>query len=136
MADDLVSLPEVIEGEVIPRDPAYDEARKVWNGAIDRRPAAIVRCAKVFDVVAAVRFACERDLLVSVRGRRPWSRWPCRLGRRRGEATRTRRRHAAWRPTPRPLPSRHGARNAVSAARISSEACSGSRSSESDRPGI
>jgi FAD/FMN-containing dehydrogenase len=69
MADDLDSLCHVVEGEVIrPRDSAYDEARKVWNGAIDRRPAAIVRCVEVSDVVAAVRFARERDLLVSVRG--------------------------------------------------------------------
>jgi FAD/FMN-containing dehydrogenase len=69
MADDLDSVRQLIEGEVLlPGDPAYDEARKVWNGAIDRRPAAIVRCAEVSDVVAAVRFARERDLRVSVRG--------------------------------------------------------------------
>jgi hypothetical protein len=69
MADDLHSLRQVLVGEVIrPGDPAYDEARNVWNGAIDRRPAVIVRCAEVSDVVAAVRFARERDLLVSVRG--------------------------------------------------------------------
>jgi len=69
MADDLNRLRQVIEGAVIrPGDPAYDEARKVWNGAIDRSPAMIVRCAEVSDVVAAVRFARERDLLVSVRG--------------------------------------------------------------------
>jgi hypothetical protein len=37
MVDDLDSLRQVIEGEVIPSgDPAYDEARKVWNGAIER----------------------------------------------------------------------------------------------------
>jgi FAD/FMN-containing dehydrogenase len=69
MADDLDSLRQVIEGEVIRQgDPAYDEARKVWNGVIDRRPAAIVRCVGVPDVVAAVRIARERDLFVSVRG--------------------------------------------------------------------
>jgi FAD/FMN-containing dehydrogenase len=69
MADDLDSLRQVIEGDVIRQgDPAYDEARKVWNGAIDRNPAVIVRCAAVSDVVAAVRFGRERDLLVSVRG--------------------------------------------------------------------
>jgi FAD/FMN-containing dehydrogenase len=62
-------VPQLIEGEVIrPGDPDYDHARKIWNGAIDRRPAAIVRCARVSDVVAVVRFARERDLLVSVRG--------------------------------------------------------------------
>jgi FAD/FMN-containing dehydrogenase len=69
MADDLDSLRQVIEGEIIRQgDPAYNEARTVWNGAIDRTPAAIVRCAAVSDVVAAVRLARERDLLVSVRG--------------------------------------------------------------------
>ena len=41
--------------------------RRIWNGAIDRRPAGIVRCAGVADVVAAVRYARERDLLVAVR---------------------------------------------------------------------
>jgi hypothetical protein len=47
MADDLERLPQLIKGEVIrPGDPAYDHARKIWNGAIDRRPAAIVRCAR------------------------------------------------------------------------------------------
>jgi FAD/FMN-containing dehydrogenase len=69
MADDIDVLRQVIEGEVIrPGDRVYDDARKVWNGAVDRRPGAIVRCAEVSDVVAAVRLARERDLLVSVRG--------------------------------------------------------------------
>jgi FAD/FMN-containing dehydrogenase len=69
MTSHLNRLRQVLEGEVIrPGDPAYDEARRIWNGAIDRSPAMIVRCAGVADVVAAVRFARERDLLVSVRG--------------------------------------------------------------------
>jgi FAD/FMN-containing dehydrogenase len=69
MAGDLNRLRQAIEGEVIrPGDPPYDQARKVWNGAIDRRPAVIVRCAGVSDVVAAVRFSRERDVVVSLRG--------------------------------------------------------------------
>jgi FAD/FMN-containing dehydrogenase len=51
-----------------PGEEGYEEARRVWNGAIDRRPALIARCAGGDDVVAAVRFAGEHDLLVSVRG--------------------------------------------------------------------
>jgi FAD/FMN-containing dehydrogenase len=48
-------------------DPGYDDARRIWNGAIDRHPACIARCKGVADVVAAVRFARERDLTVAVR---------------------------------------------------------------------
>ncbi|MGH8931395.1 MAG: FAD-binding oxidoreductase [Egibacteraceae bacterium] len=51
-----------------PGEEGYDEARRIWNGMIDRRPALIARCAGADDVVAAVRFARERDMLVSVRG--------------------------------------------------------------------
>ena len=51
-----------------PGEEGYEEARRVWNGAIDRRPALIARCAGADDVVEAVRFAREGDLLVSVRG--------------------------------------------------------------------
>jgi hypothetical protein len=51
-----------------PDEEGYDEARRIWNGAIDRRPALIARCVGADDVVEAVRFAREHDLLVSVRG--------------------------------------------------------------------
>jgi FAD/FMN-containing dehydrogenase len=51
-----------------PGDQGYQAARRVWNGAIDRRPSHIARCTSVADVVAALRFARERDLLVAVRG--------------------------------------------------------------------
>jgi FAD/FMN-containing dehydrogenase len=46
----------------------YDEARTVWIGMIDRRPALIARCSGVADVIDAVTFARDNDLLVSVRG--------------------------------------------------------------------
>jgi FAD/FMN-containing dehydrogenase len=51
-----------------PEDDGYDEARAVRNGLIDRHPALIVNCAGVADVVAAVNFAREHHLLLSVRG--------------------------------------------------------------------
>ena len=57
-----------VHGLVIgPDDEGYDAARRIWNGAIDRRPACVARCSGVADVVEAVRFARERDLLVAVR---------------------------------------------------------------------
>ncbi|HEY1328508.1 MAG TPA: FAD-binding oxidoreductase [Casimicrobiaceae bacterium] len=51
-----------------PRDPGYDDARLVWNGAIDRRPALIAQCLDAADVAAAIRHARERALVVSIRG--------------------------------------------------------------------
>jgi FAD/FMN-containing dehydrogenase len=67
--DGLEALAAGLRGRVIePGAPDYDEARAIWNGMIDRRPAAIVRCAETGDVIRAVRFAREHDLLVAVRG--------------------------------------------------------------------
>jgi FAD/FMN-containing dehydrogenase len=49
-------------------DVGYDEARTIWNGMIDRRPALIIRCAGVADVIHAINFARTHHLLLSVRG--------------------------------------------------------------------
>ncbi len=57
-----------LRGELIlPGDPAYEAARGVWNGASDCYPAMIVRCADVEDVIAAIKFAREQNMAVSVR---------------------------------------------------------------------
>ncbi len=58
-----------LRGPVIrPSDPAYDDARRVWNGLIDRRPALIVRPTGTADVVEAVNFARQNNLMLSIRG--------------------------------------------------------------------
>ena len=50
------------------KDPEYEAARAVWNGAVDRRPRLIARCGTAADAVAAVRFARDQDLEIAVRG--------------------------------------------------------------------
>ena len=63
------ALRRALRGEVIDRGhPAYDQARRVWNGLIDRHPAVIGRCAGTADVVEAVRVAREYRPVVSIRG--------------------------------------------------------------------
>jgi FAD/FMN-containing dehydrogenase len=58
-----------LRGQLIrPGDPDYDQARAVWNGAHDRHPALIIRCAGTADVVRAVEFARSEGLEVAVRG--------------------------------------------------------------------
>jgi len=65
-------IPELrakMRGDVLTsKDEAYEEARRVYNGMIDRRPAAIARCVDVADVIAAVGFARDRGLPLAVRG--------------------------------------------------------------------
>jgi FAD/FMN-containing dehydrogenase len=53
---------------ILPVDGQYDRARLVWNAIADRHPALVARCTRIEDVIAAVRFARERDLVIAVRG--------------------------------------------------------------------
>ena len=65
----LTALRESVRGTVTTAEDAeYDEARRVYNAMIDRRPAVIVRPANTGDVMTAVRFAAENDLTIAVRG--------------------------------------------------------------------
>ena len=58
-----------IAGKVIkPGAVDFDQARRVWNGMVDKTPALIVRCANVDDIEAALEFARTHELLVAVRG--------------------------------------------------------------------
>jgi FAD/FMN-containing dehydrogenase len=68
-ADPLGDLRASLRGELLTSaDPAYDEARRLWNGMFDKRPAAIARCSGTADVISAVKFARRNDLAISVRG--------------------------------------------------------------------
>ncbi|WP_103107600.1 FAD-binding oxidoreductase [Brevibacillus reuszeri] len=53
---------------ILPEDEGYNERRKVWNTSIDKYPAAILVCKDATDAVAAVRFAKEHNIAVSIRG--------------------------------------------------------------------
>ena len=69
LADAVSELANAFSGELLqPTDSGYEEARKVHNGLIDKRPALIARCSGTADVVDAVNLARERGLEVSVRG--------------------------------------------------------------------
>jgi FAD/FMN-containing dehydrogenase len=70
LSEDVIqNLKGLIQGDVLlPSHDDYDQARKIWNGMIDKRPAFIVRCTGPADVIDAVKFARAHDLLVSVRG--------------------------------------------------------------------
>lgn len=67
--DALQSLQIALHGELVRAgDEGYDATRQVWNKMIDKRPALIVCCHGAADVIAAVNFARNHNLLVSVRG--------------------------------------------------------------------
>ena len=83
-SETIATFAQSLRGALIGRDAAdYDEARKLYNGMIDKRPLMIARCVDVADVVTAVNFARENGLLVAVRGgQRPG---PRQLRRRAGD---------------------------------------------------
>ena len=65
----IAALKASLSGDVlVPGDPGYDEARRIHNGLIDKRPAAIARCLSTADVVDAVNFGRDEGLEISVRG--------------------------------------------------------------------
>jgi hypothetical protein len=62
-------LKSSLRGEIIqPGDAQYDTARKVYNGMIDKRPRLIARCVDIADIIAAVEFGRENNLLTAIRG--------------------------------------------------------------------
>ncbi len=65
----ITDLRNKLRGELIlPSDESYETSRKVYNAMIDRRPAAIVRCKDIADVIAAVKAARALGLNVAIRG--------------------------------------------------------------------
>ncbi|WP_046867505.1 FAD-binding oxidoreductase [Microvirga massiliensis] len=64
----LLELTSKVGGKIMQKgDPGYDDARRIWNGMVDRSPALIVRCAGSADVVQAIAFARQHQLLLAVR---------------------------------------------------------------------
>jgi FAD binding domain len=62
-------LAPLLSGELIlHEDPAYDPARQLWNGKIDKRPAALARCENANDVIEIVRWTRANEMPLSVRG--------------------------------------------------------------------
>lgn len=68
-SDQIAQLKSVFRGFIItPNDSHYDYARKIWNGMFDKHPALIAQCICTADVIQAVNFARENNLLVAVKG--------------------------------------------------------------------
>jgi FAD/FMN-containing dehydrogenase len=68
-ADPVAELANSFAGQVLrPTDPGYEEARRVHNGLIDRRPALIARCRGLADIADAVRLGRDQGLEIAIRG--------------------------------------------------------------------
>jgi FAD/FMN-containing dehydrogenase len=68
-AEHVAELIKNLRGNLIlPDSGDYDDARKIWNALIDKHPGAILRCHGTADVVAAVNWARDNDVVVAVRG--------------------------------------------------------------------
>src|SRR5262245_31929316 len=68
-SDVIAKFGQSLRGTLIGRDhPDYDEARKLYNGMIDKRPLLIARCADVGDVVTAVNFGRDNNVRIAIRG--------------------------------------------------------------------
>src|SRR5690242_11977475 len=66
---DLQTFKAAFRGEVLqPADSAYEDARRIWNASVDKRPGFIARCSGVADVVSAVHFGHSNNLLTAIRG--------------------------------------------------------------------
>src|SRR5436190_2209961 len=66
---DIQSLKVAFHGELFePADSGYNDARRIWNASVDKHPALIARCSGVADVIAALKFARENNLLTAIRG--------------------------------------------------------------------
>jgi hypothetical protein len=62
-ASDIADFKGGLRGQLLcPSDSGYDQARTIWNAHINKRPAMIVRCIGVADVIESVNFARDRDL--------------------------------------------------------------------------
>ena len=68
-ADAISRFAQSLRGPLIGRDhPEYDEARKLYNAMIDKRPLLIARCVDIADVIASVNFGRDNKLPIAVRG--------------------------------------------------------------------
>jgi len=69
MSYNIQSLRAGFIGELFePKDASYNQARKIWNASVDKRPGLIARCSGIADAIAAINFGRENNLLTAIRG--------------------------------------------------------------------